>query len=218
MCVIKLNEICHPEHLNEVREVMKMNLYISDTHFGHANVIKFDQRPFRDVDEMDWTMLETWNSRVRPEDDVWFLGDFCHKSNRSPVWYLSRLTGKKHLVLGNHDQVLLDNPEALSYFESVDQIKIIKDRFKNEKVEVTLCHYPILEWHHKMHGTWHVHGHIHTDTGETFEILSQFEKALNAGAPINNYMPVSLEELIRNNQIFREKVKHHAFENRRYEK
>ena len=47
-----------------------MNLYISDTHFGHANVIKFDHRPFADVDDMDQCMIKLWNTRVSTDDDV----------------------------------------------------------------------------------------------------------------------------------------------------
>ena len=53
-----------------------MNLYTSDLHFGHKNVIEFDHRPFHDVNEMDHLMIESWNSRVQPDDTVYILGDF----------------------------------------------------------------------------------------------------------------------------------------------
>ena len=53
-----------------------MNLYISDLHFGHTNVIRFDHRPFADVDKMDHCMIKLWNSRVSAEDDVYIIGDF----------------------------------------------------------------------------------------------------------------------------------------------
>lgn len=193
-----------------------MNLYLADTHFGHANVIKFDHRPFADVEEMNEAMIRLWNGRVRPDDEVWFLGDFCHKSGKEPEWYLRRLMGRKHLVIGNHDQPILNDPKALSYFETVDQITRITDVYKQEKVDVVLCHYPILQWEKKHHGAWHVYGHIHTDTGETFEIMSRFERALNAGAAINNYTPVSLRELVENNKRFQEKVKRREYVNDKY--
>ncbi len=201
-----------------------MNLYISDTHFGHRNVIDFDHRPFSSVEEMDEIMIKLWNGRVQPDDDVWFLGDFCHKSGKTPDLYLRRLNGKKHLILGNHDQPLYGNEKALSYFESVDQIARVEDTYKGpgmsspESVTAVLCHYPILEWWHKHHGVWHIYGHIHTDTGETYQIISQFERALNAAAAINSYTPVSFRELVENNRKFQDKVKHHAYKNDRYNK
>ena len=82
-----------------------MNLYISDTHFGHANAIVFDHRPFSDVEDMDYTMIRLWNSRVSSDDDVFIVGDFCFKNDKTPDWYLRQLKGHKHLVIGNHDNM-----------------------------------------------------------------------------------------------------------------
>ena len=80
-----------------------MIYYISDLHFGHANAIKFDARPFADVEEMDRVMIERWNETVCDDDVVYIVGDFCYRSGRSAAWYLSQLKGQKHLVVGNHD-------------------------------------------------------------------------------------------------------------------
>lgn len=52
-----------------------MNYYISDLHIGHANAIKFDNRPFADVNEMNNAIIENWNSRVKSNDTVYILGD-----------------------------------------------------------------------------------------------------------------------------------------------
>ena len=54
-----------------------MNLYISDLHFGHKNVIGFDHRPFIDTDEMDHCLIKLWNTRVQPDDHVYVVGDFA---------------------------------------------------------------------------------------------------------------------------------------------
>ena len=59
-----------------------MNLYTSDLHFGHKNVIEFDHRPFNNVDEMDHFMIESWNSKVQPNDTVYILGDFSYRSEK----------------------------------------------------------------------------------------------------------------------------------------
>lgn len=63
-----------------------MNLYISDLHFGHKNVIQFDHRPFSDVEEMDRMLIQAWNTRVYEDDHVYILGDFCYRNEREEQW------------------------------------------------------------------------------------------------------------------------------------
>lgn len=77
--------------------------YISDLHFGHQNVIKFDNRPYANTDEMDRGMIRKWNDRVGKDDDVYVVGDFAFRSGYDPAWYLQQLSGHKHLIVGNHD-------------------------------------------------------------------------------------------------------------------
>ena len=90
-----------------------MNYYISDMHFGHANVIKHDERPFEDVEAMDCAMIERWNGVVDEDDDVYVVGDFCYRSGKTADWYLARLKGRKHLVVGNHDWCAIKNEKAI---------------------------------------------------------------------------------------------------------
>lgn len=99
-----------------------MLFYTSDLHFGHKNVMLFDHRPFADVEEMDAFIIKVWNSRVQPEDMVYILGDFCHKSEKTPDWYLKRLKGHKTLIVGNHDGKFLKNQRAMSYFNKVENM------------------------------------------------------------------------------------------------
>lgn len=54
-----------------------MNYYISDTHFGHANIINFDKRPFKNTEEMERELISRWNSVVTSADTTYILGDFC---------------------------------------------------------------------------------------------------------------------------------------------
>ncbi len=177
-----------------------MNLYISDLHFGHANAIKHDSRPFDEVEQMDKIMIELWNSQVQEEDHVYIIGDFCYKNEKAADWYLRQLKGHKHLIIGNHDQKTLKNEEAMSHFETVEQMSVIKDEDKR----VCLCHYPIADWYGARHGSWLVYGHIHASREDAYQFMKTRERALNAAACINNYMPVRMEELIRNNQYFQE--------------
>ena len=176
-----------------------MNLYISDIHFGHRNVIQFDHRPFPDVDSMDRHLIFWWNSRVEANDDVYIIGDFCYKSEKTPDWYLRQLKGHKHLIIGNHDEVTVECENTHKYLESMDKMMHVTDGDK----EICLCHYPLAEWYKSRHGSWHIHGHIHAAKDETYEFMKSRNNALNAAACINNYTPVSFNELLRNNDIFR---------------
>jgi calcineurin-like phosphoesterase family protein len=187
------------EYVN-IKGVISMNLYISDLHFGHKNVINFDNRPFADVDEMDYALIELWNGRVQKDDNVYIVGDFGYRNDKPPEWYLKKLSGHKHLVIGNHDGAMLADPKAMSYFESVDKMMHVSDGGK----QICLCHFPLAEWNKFYHGSWHIYGHIHNRKEETYQFMKTRERALNAAACINNYTPSSINELIRNNKIFKE--------------
>lgn len=179
-----------------------MIYYISDLHFGHANVIRFDNRPFSDVHEMDKYMIELWNMRVKDEDHVYVVGDVSLNNSLPVEKYLAQLKGHKHLIKGNHDGKLLKNEKAREYFESIDDILQITD----EGRRVCMCHYPLAEWPGYYKGGYHVYGHIHNNTNDAFHIMKNMDRALNAAVAINNYMPVTLDELIRNNVNFKAQV------------
>jgi len=177
-----------------------MNLYISDLHFGHSSAINFDHRPFADVDEMDRVMIKLWNSRVSHDDHVYIIGDFCYRNSNPAEWYLRQLCGHKHLIIGNHDGATLKNEKAMAYFESVDKMMHVTDNGN----QICLCHFPLAEWNGYYKGHWHIYGHIHNRWNETYEFMRTRERALNAAACINNYTPVSMNELIRNNELFKQ--------------
>jgi calcineurin-like phosphoesterase family protein len=75
----------------------------SDSHFGHFNVIKYCNRPFTTVEEMNEALIANWNAVVGQEDIVFHLGDFSFHE-RYVEEFLSRLNGYKFLILGNHDK------------------------------------------------------------------------------------------------------------------
>lgn len=179
-----------------------MNLYTSDLHFGHKRIIKFDNRPFSDVIEMDRVLIELWNNRVQQDDTVYILGDICYRSQHDAEWYLRQLKGHKILILGNHDWPILNNPKALHYLDGVEKMMEIQDGDKH----ICLCHYPIAEWNGYFTGeTWHIYGHIHNCKNEAYDFMKSKDRALNAGCMINNYSPASINELIRNNADFKAK-------------
>ena len=72
----------------------------SDIHLGHANIIKYAHRPFKDVDEMNTTIINNWNATVRPDDVVYILGDVGFGTKD----WLSLLNGRHIWIKGNHDK------------------------------------------------------------------------------------------------------------------
>ena len=176
-----------------------MYYFISDPHFGHENILKMCQRPFESVEEMNEAMIDAWNQRVTGNDTVFILGDLFYRCP-DPEPILQRLKGKKRLIIGNHDSSWMDNVDLSRYFVSVDPFLEITDGVR----AITLCHYPLLTWKHKLR-TYMVHGHIHNDTtSDFFPLLVARERVLNAGVEVNGYRPVTVEELQKNNQAFKQ--------------
>lgn len=175
--------------------------YIADPHFGHANIIRLNNRPFYNVDEMDKTMIKNWNSCILSNNDiVYVVGDFAFKSANHPAGILEQLNGRKVLIKGNHDGKNLKDPAFRRNFEEICDRKIIND---NNRM-VVIDHFPLIEWDGFFRGSYLVYGHIHNNvTNYAYECMKKLDKALNAGVDINQFMPVTLDELIVNNQIFK---------------
>ena len=99
---------------------------ISDTHFSHKNILKYESRPFDDVDHMDSEMIRRWNSVVSPNDLVFHLGDVIIAGAKRAEYILPQLNGRKILIEGNHDAFSKTNGVNLaSNHISVIFIKII---------------------------------------------------------------------------------------------
>ena len=144
-----------------------MIYYISDLHFGHRNVLEMDGRPFETIEDMDEILIRLWNERVTEEDDVYIVGDFAYHNGYTATWYLRRLKGRKHLIIGNHDRHTLQDAKAMEYFFSVEKMVRVMDNGRT----VSLCHFPVAEWNGKRYGGYHVHGHIHVRRDEVYEFM-----------------------------------------------
>ena len=171
-----------------------MIFYTADTHFAFKPILWSTARPFSTTDEMDETLIKNWNSAVGSDDTVYIVGDFAYDMGEVPGDYFEKLNGHKHLIRGNHD-VGLDHQERFyDYCESVSDFLEIDDG----GYHIQLCHYPFV--HHKK--ALMIHGHIHNRRGPAYEMLKTMPNVLNAGVDINFYKPVTLEELIRNNEMY----------------
>lgn len=168
-----------------------MIYYTADLHLGHENVIKFSNRPFSSIDEMDKALIANWRAVVKPSDDIYVLGDLIYRS-QNPEAYLKQLTGKMHLIRGNHDKYLNDKPLE-RYFESIDDMLTIDD----EGRRVFLCHYPLAEWPGYYRDTIHLFGHIHNNRNEACEIMEMLSSNYNVGVDCIGFTPLTLTQIIR---------------------
>lgn len=96
--------------------------FIADPHFGHANMIKLANRPFKNLEEMDKILIKNWNNTVKPEDEIYIIGDFSWYTNLEKInSLLKKLNGKKFLITGNHDHFLKNKNFNRSQFVWVKQ-------------------------------------------------------------------------------------------------
>lgn len=134
---------------------MSKNFYISDTHFGHFNVIRFDNLPFNTTEEMDETIIKNWNDRVSDEDVVYILGDFSWYKEEKTLEILKELKGKKVLIKGNHDKI---SPKVARQFIKIADYLDINDN----GTRVIMSHYPMPFWNGQFRDSVHLYGHVHT--------------------------------------------------------
>jgi len=180
---------------------MSVKRYISDWHYGHKNAIRFDNRPFLSLEEMNAALIERWNSVVEPGDVTYILGDmfWCGPSEAIPV--MEKLNGTKILVRGNHDRC--NDGKFTKLFAKIDEYMEVDD----EGRKVVLCHYPIPCFKNHHHDWIHLYGHVHTsfeyNMMESFkrEMTELYEKPcrmFNVGAmmPYINYTPRTLQEIL----------------------
>ena len=127
---------------------------IADTHFGHTNIIKYCDRPFQTVEEMDKTMIKNWNETVSNKDVVLHLGDVGIGSKQYISDIVGRLNGKKILIMGNHDQWSEQAYRDMG-FHTVSRFPIIYDGC------YIMSHAPLLLSETTPY--FNVYGHVHND-------------------------------------------------------
>lgn len=179
-----------------------MKFYIADTHFDHANMLKFEPeaRPFNNVDEMNEALIQYWNAKVKPGDEVYILGDFCFDTTGARAnYFLKRLNGMKFLVKGNHDAFLKGKEFDKSLLVWAKEYAEVDDTVNGEKVHACLFHYPIAVWNRKHHKAYHLFGHIHSNISDGSHHALEFDlgdHAFNVGADVRDLEPKTLQELV----------------------
>lgn len=183
--------------------------FTSDLHIGHARINELAGRPFSSVEEMDYVLLNNWNSVVSPLDSVFVLGDLALGTFTESMQLAARLQGEKFLVPGNHDRVssLYRGSDAKkSEWQAAYRdagFTVVPEQLAmtlRDGTRVLMCHFPYegdshgedryVEARPKDKGNWLLHGHVH----EQWKVRGRM---INVGVDVWDFTPVSEEEILK---------------------
>lgn len=168
--------------------------FTSDLHFWHKNICKYCNRPYSNIEDMNEAIINNWNTVVQDDDIVYLLGDmgFCGIEKLRPL--ISQLKGHIRLVQGNHDSDKVVNrlieEGLIEGVATLCHITIIGDEECPDQ-ELTLCHFPMIDWYNKEKGAWMIHGHQHQLSNTPSCSVAHWDVGLD-----RNYMtPISFNQL-----------------------
>ena len=159
---------------------MTTNIFFtSDTHYQHKKIIEYCNRPFKDMQDMEDSLVDNWNAMVGKDDTVYHLGDFAFANKEECQRIFSRLNGRKFLIKGNHDgKAVTKLPwEDVHKFATLD----------SPHTSLYLVHDP-KDWNEQ---GWLLHGHLHSkhvDTGP---------RQIHIGVDAWDFKPVSLDKVMQ---------------------
>jgi len=156
--------------------------FTSDPHFDDDEIISFCNRPFKNAEQMNRQLINNWNSRVKPEDEVYMLGDWCVK--RGSKYWENQLNGKIIYIEGNHDRN--------NHTKSIIQSAIIN----YGGYKIALVHNPEHVEYIRGYDIAFV-GHIHTAWKiKRFKRHFEFADCINVGVDVWGFRPVSINEIL----------------------
>lgn len=138
--------------------------FMSDLHYNHENVIKFNRRPFENVKEMNWHIEQELITKVGPGDILFDMGDLFWKTDETTMKNVISLASPKewYKILGNHDNYNVYRKSYIgTLFTLLSDILEINVDHEGRNYRLTLCHYPMISWNGKARGTLMIHGHCH---------------------------------------------------------
>ncbi|TLP79460.1 metallophosphoesterase [Nesterenkonia sphaerica] len=191
--------------------------FTSDQHIGHANIIRYCDRPVSDLDDMDQMLISRWNETVSAEDEVWVLGDYAMKDYARGLSLLPQLNGTKYLVIGNHERCSPTQRDGHlhlpAYLEAGFTVAVTQAETylppvtpDGEELRVLLSHYPYSGESHSQQdrherfryrdlGHPLLCGHVHTEWQT--QLTPRGSVQVNVGVDQWDFRPVSAAEVHR---------------------
>jgi calcineurin-like phosphoesterase family protein len=158
--------------------------FTADFHLGHRNIIRYCQRPFQTVAEMDEAILDRLNASAKERDVLYYLGDFCLASGKRAAEYRRRIRCQNiYFVEGNHDAGARKILSEFRWCKQLAEIQIGKQA-------IVLCHYARRVWRHWSRGAWHLYGHSHGKLDPGPASLS-----MDVGVDTHDFRPWHFDEI-----------------------
>ncbi|MGL4091151.1 metallophosphoesterase family protein [Agrobacterium cavarae] len=159
-----------------------MIYFTADTHFGDPRVLHLDRRPFPNMVEHDAELIRNWNDAVGPEDEVWHLGDVMSARAGDCSELLSKLNGRKHLIVGNNDAEMTTGSSGWESVQHYVELRL-------DGYHLILCHYAFRTWNQMGKKSINLHGHSH---GRLKALPRQFDVGVDA----QGLRPVTLDVIL----------------------
>lgn len=169
-------------------------LTTSDLHFWHKNIIRYSNRPFDSIDEMNECFIDNWNAKVRSTDIVFNLGDFAFCKSDEVIKILSRLNGTQYFVYGNHDKVMKGD-EVQAFCKRSKKIAMFADTYEltYRGTPIFMSHYSHRVWNRHHRGAIHLYGHSH---GSLFGLGKSMDVGVDTKELVSDYSPFHLDQII----------------------
>lgn len=160
--------------------------FTSDFHLGQRKILEYDQRPFDTIEDHDLTIIENMNMVVKPDDHVYYLGDFSMQLSTGKLEeYLGKLNGKWFFILGNHD-----HNKIRRLYEKYGTLLGRLHTFKHPSGQtIELSHFSLRTWSRHHRGSYHLYGHSHGS-------LPPLGRSMDVGVNTNGYFPYSYEDIV----------------------
>ena len=150
------------------------NIFMSsDLHLNHKNIIRYCDRPFKNVNDMNNTLVSNWNKMINPHDTVYYLGDLSFR-NHTEYWK-SLLNGRIIYIKGNHDRFRAYPYKFIIYAD----------------MDFFLTHNPQNKISNQI---WTIHGHSHNNPHHP--LINHEDKTINVSCDVTNYTPINMDSII----------------------
>ena len=157
--------------------------FTADFHFDHNNILRYCGRPFANVEEMNRAILDNLNRRVKPNDILYFLGDFCMGTRERAAQFRRQIHCRRIIAVpGNHDKQVRKLTQEFHWLDNLAEVSVNSQR-------IVLSHYAMRVWHHSSRGAWHLYGHSH---GRLPELPAP---SMDVGVDTHNFSPWHFEEI-----------------------